>query len=233
MGCATMKRMIGRRLLVVDPNRATAELLRDRLDGPMLAVRVARSADEALSRLDREHFDAIVGAMEMPPMGGLEMVRALRRRGQLTPVMLLSSDGERVARDDTRVMTLGQAVVMPRPVRLDWLHTTLESILNVSLDRRESRRSRRVPLRVQVLASTADGRELRGTSVNLSEGGLSFRTSDRSPRTGESLEMALFFHGRPFLTVRGRVVHARDAIGVEFTDLGDRQRERVAELLGA
>lgn len=256
-----MKKMIGRRLLIVEPNRATAELLRDRLDAPNLSVRIARSGDEALDRLDREHFDAVLSALEMAAPDGLELVRALRGRGQLTPVVLLSSDREHVVEDDTRVMMMGRAVVMHRPVRIRWLFRTLESILKVSLDRRESRRSPRVPLRVQVLASVAGGRELRGTSVDLSAGGISFarRTCEvctgcapssvhpdcvlyagaKANRRGEPIEVSMFFHGRPYLTVRGRIVHAsieegssREVIGVEFTGLDERQQMKLEELLG-
>jgi DNA-binding NarL/FixJ family response regulator len=60
------------------------------LEGIEVAVK-AQSGDELLSALRTQPVDVIVCDIRMAPRSGIEVVRALRERGDMTPVMLLTT----------------------------------------------------------------------------------------------------------------------------------------------
>ena len=82
-------------VLVIDDDarlrQVLARLLRtsgfDRVDE-------AADGEEALAALDRIHPDLILTDCQMPRMDGIAFVRHLRARGDLTPVIMLSGQGD-------------------------------------------------------------------------------------------------------------------------------------------
>jgi CheY-like chemotaxis protein len=249
-----------KRLLVVDPDPRAADALLRRLEGPGLYVRVAAGPAEALERISRQHFDAVVSAMEMEPADGMELVRSLRARGFQTPVMLLSSRKEKQAELDTRLMSWGRALVMSRPVRLHRLTRALELVLTRPLEPCETRAFPRVPIQMAAVLRLEGGAEFAGTTVNLSLGGVSFERAAcrvctgyergsvhaacplfrhaQSNTKGRSALVVLQPEGAPPLPLPARVVHTlqmegtgRELIGLKFVEPSDAERRALEELL--
>jgi CheY-like chemotaxis protein len=66
------------RILVTDDDPILREFARVHLTTPTASVEVAESAEEGLACLDKGQFDIALVDLEMPGMGGLEMIRRVR-----------------------------------------------------------------------------------------------------------------------------------------------------------
>lgn len=114
------------RLLVVEDEPATAAELATALTHAGYEVSVAHSGEEALlAELDRP-FDLIILDVMLPGFNGLEVVRALRSRGNGVPVLFLSALGSLADRvrglqeggDDYLIKPFAQAELLARIVAL-------------------------------------------------------------------------------------------------------------------
>jgi CheY-like chemotaxis protein len=66
------------RILVTDDDPILREFARVHLTTPSASVELAESAEEGLNRLNTGEFDIALIDLEMPGMGGLEMIKRLR-----------------------------------------------------------------------------------------------------------------------------------------------------------
>ena len=79
------------RLLVVEDEQKVADALRDGLLGEGYDVVVARTGADAFLKVTTDTFDAILLDLTLPGRDGLEILKALRERGLLTPVIALTA----------------------------------------------------------------------------------------------------------------------------------------------
>jgi CheY-like chemotaxis protein len=80
-----------RRYLFVDDNVAFAENLAEIAADGGDACELAESAAEAVARLTRTRFDAVVTDMRMPGAGGTALLQAIRRVDPGLPVVILTA----------------------------------------------------------------------------------------------------------------------------------------------
>jgi putative nucleotidyltransferase with HDIG domain len=69
-----------KRVLVVDDEPAAAKLLALMLRGSSVSCAIAGGAEEALSLVESEQFDAIISDLRMPGISGLELLAEVRQR---------------------------------------------------------------------------------------------------------------------------------------------------------
>ncbi|HEX2218003.1 MAG TPA: sigma 54-interacting transcriptional regulator, partial [Gemmatimonadales bacterium] len=80
------------RLLVVDDDLLSARLVAKHLERPgRVHAAPAGSAEEALERLAREHYDAVLLDLVMPGMDGFELVRRIRESDRSLPVFIMTA----------------------------------------------------------------------------------------------------------------------------------------------
>jgi two-component system copper resistance phosphate regulon response regulator CusR len=79
------------RLLVVEDEPKVAEAVRQVLAAEQYDVCVASNGDEGFARATSERFEAIVLDVMLPQRDGLELLTALRHRGDTTPVLILTA----------------------------------------------------------------------------------------------------------------------------------------------
>jgi two-component system, OmpR family, response regulator VicR len=84
-------------VLVVDDDRPVARMVAATLGLEGYDVLVAHDGKEALERVEAESPDVICLDLQMPVMDGREFFQELRRRGVLTPVVVLSAYGAEAA----------------------------------------------------------------------------------------------------------------------------------------
>lgn len=79
-----------RRVLVVDDDPGALGLVKVILSRAGHPVETAENGEEALAKLERGKYSAVVSDLEMPKKRGIDVLRELRSRGDLTPLLLMS-----------------------------------------------------------------------------------------------------------------------------------------------
>ncbi len=124
------------RVLLVDDEPAMLYALKELARSRGLEPVLARSGEEALRNLD--NVDAVVTDFAMPGMDGLELLRAIRERDALLPVIVLTAQGsERIA---VRAMKDGAQDYVTKPFDIDEMGATLDRALETRGLRLENRR---------------------------------------------------------------------------------------------
>jgi CheY-like chemotaxis protein len=80
-----------KKVLVVDDNEMLCQLACDILRTEGYHAVSARSAAEALRRLEGESFDILVTDSSMPGMTGLDLARAVRLRNPQFPIIVMTA----------------------------------------------------------------------------------------------------------------------------------------------
>jgi len=78
---------------IVDQDEASARRIADLLTKLGVEVQAYPSARSFLSRPTPDP-DCVISEMKLPDMTGIDLIRALRARGSLTPVILLAAGGD-------------------------------------------------------------------------------------------------------------------------------------------
>ena len=122
--------MTGKRILVVDDDRAVRDSLRRSLQFNGYEVETAADGAEALARVPTVRPDAIVMDVLMPRLDGLETTRALRHAGSQLPILVLTARdavGDRVDGLDA-----GADDYLTKPFALEELLARLRALLRRS-----------------------------------------------------------------------------------------------------
>lgn len=113
------------RILLVDDDDETRELLGDFFGDRGYAVETAADGANALMRLATFAADLVITDLEMPGMSGLELIRSLHATKQQTPVLLITARGDR----ELELSWLGRHAgfeCLRKPLDLDALGKTVE-----------------------------------------------------------------------------------------------------------
>ena len=113
------------RVLVADDSRAVREAMALILERAGYQVDLADTGLAAWRLLGRAHYDALVTDLEMPEMGGFELIERVRGDTLLSalPVVIISSRATGAAR--ARADDLGVVAVLAKPVNPDRLLAAL------------------------------------------------------------------------------------------------------------
>ncbi len=116
-----------RRILVVEDDKDMQENLLRILVGAGYDVHVAKDGTEALALLKAQPCHLVLTDLIMPGMGGLELLREIRRREWDLPVVFLTAFGDRAT--FTKATELGAVDFITKPFRADSLLGLIQSIL--------------------------------------------------------------------------------------------------------
>jgi len=81
------------RILVVDDDRVSRELLAEVLSKAGHAVEIAGSAEEAVSRFARERFPIVLSDIRMLELSGLDLLREIKKKDPACVVVLMTGFG--------------------------------------------------------------------------------------------------------------------------------------------
>jgi len=87
-----------RRILVVEDDRTLRQALTFNLTREGYEVSGAGNGEQALTVARAQRFDLILLDLMLPGMGGIEVLRVLRREGVTTPVIIVSAKGDEIDR---------------------------------------------------------------------------------------------------------------------------------------
>jgi DNA-binding NtrC family response regulator len=83
----------GARVLIVDDDPASRRLLEVRLRPLECDVATASNGEQALSAIRKDLPDLVLLDLQMPKMGGIEVLRALRKEGINVPTIVITAHG--------------------------------------------------------------------------------------------------------------------------------------------
>jgi two-component system response regulator MprA len=117
----------GVRVLVVDDDEAVRRSLEHALHRDGYQVSMAADGTQALDQLSRAHHEVIVLDVLMPEPNGLEICRRLRRRGDQTPILMLTARD--LVEDRVAGLDAGADDYLVKPFALDELRARLRALL--------------------------------------------------------------------------------------------------------
>ena len=115
------------RLLVVEDNDRLSDLLRKGLGEIGFATDIASTATDAVDLIETERYDVVILDLGLPDEDGLTVLRAMRRRGVRTPVMIVTARG-RVS-DRVEGLQTGADDYMVKPFALEELTARVQALL--------------------------------------------------------------------------------------------------------
>jgi two-component system, chemotaxis family, protein-glutamate methylesterase/glutaminase len=139
------------RVFLVDDTATVRHILSQILeeDPRIDVVGTAADGEQGLARLQRVEADVLVLDVEMPGMGGLDMLRALRLSHPDLPVLVFSSITERGAMVTIEALSLGASDYVPKPAMVgspaaarEYIRSTLLAKIHALADRPASRLSK-------------------------------------------------------------------------------------------
>jgi DNA-binding response OmpR family regulator len=114
------------RVLLVEDDRMIGESLREALRQQGLAVDWVRDGRAADAALASERFDAVLLDLGLPQRSGLEVLKALRARGDATPVIVLTARD--ALTDKVSGLDAGADDYLVKPFELDELLARLRAV---------------------------------------------------------------------------------------------------------
>ncbi len=115
------------RILIAEDEIKVAEHLRQGLQAEGYAVDLAADGDEALWLAENHPYDVIVCDVMMPAKDGFTVVRHLRRKGMMTPVIFVTARGE--VEDRVRGLDAGADDYLVKPFSLSELLARIRALL--------------------------------------------------------------------------------------------------------
>ncbi len=218
------------RVLVVDDDPPSGELICEILRSAGMEASFLASSTEAAELLKREKYHAVFLDMRMPPPDGVELARQIRasRVNASTVIVMITGEEERTLMK--RAFEAGVEFFLFKPVARNKL-LKLIRVAEGPIER-ERRRFTRVRMRCRVSLESGNDR-LEGTTQDLSLSGALVQSGRAYPlgtRVTVSLELEA---GTPALRSGALVVRTvgMDRMGIHFENLGPAESIRLQEYL--
>ena len=125
------------RILVVDDEVKMRRVLEMSLRNMGYEVSQAADGAEAMACFDEAPFDLVMTDLNMPRMDGMQLLRALRERGEEVPVIVLTAFGS--IETAVEAMKLGAADYIIRPFEMDTVELAVTRALAMGTMQRENR----------------------------------------------------------------------------------------------
>lgn len=115
------------KILVVDDDPGIRTLLTDLLTTEGHEVDAATNGNEALQLLLKNRYSFLATDPKLSGTSGLNLIREIRARGLVLPVLLLSNDSVSIFR--SRIEDLGCADVISKPFGINEVRSALDRLL--------------------------------------------------------------------------------------------------------
>lgn len=107
----------GVRMLVVEDDPSTRELLREFLLEEGWTVKLAQDGKEALLKVRKESFDLVLTDLKMPRMNGIQLLKELQKIVPDTKVVIITATAD--SEIAVKAMKLGAYDYISKPFYLD------------------------------------------------------------------------------------------------------------------
>lgn len=127
--------LAGRRVLVVDDNALNREVASDFLLAAGMVVETATDGRDALTKLERQDYDAVLMDIHMPQMNGLAAARAIRRQTRWATLPIIALTAQARSEDRQASLEAGMTAHLSKPIDEMALYQTLAEVLGLSEER--------------------------------------------------------------------------------------------------
>jgi DNA-binding NtrC family response regulator len=119
--------MENKRILVVDDDRNSCQLLAEFLAGEGFQIDTAWDGKQALSMLEKETFDIVLTDLKMPKVNGIQVLESLSRTNPTAIGIIITGYG--TIKSAIEAIRAGAYDYITKPVQLDEVKLTLERAL--------------------------------------------------------------------------------------------------------
>jgi len=216
------------KLLVVEDNLASLELMTEVFTSLKADVRPISDSEEAVSAVNQEKFDGIFLDLEMPKLNGFELARLIRKSSwnKSTPIVIVTGrDGRQTMQD---AFALGATFFLQKPVDRQKLSVLFRTVSGGMLENR--RKYTRVPIQADV-ACAVGSRAIRGVCWNLSQGGMQVDAGGLRPKDVVRLSFQLPISAVT-VDAAGIVVWANEQRqGIQFTNVSAQSQQSIRQFI--
>jgi DNA-binding NtrC family response regulator len=129
--------MANTKVLLVDDEVDFVETLAERLRSRGMEVEVATGGAQAVDKVDRHSFDAVVLDLAMPGMDGIETLKKLLKKNPDLQIMLLT--GQATIKSAVEATNLGALDVLEKPTDIETLMEKIAQAQNKTVALGEKR----------------------------------------------------------------------------------------------
>ena len=216
------------KVLVVEDNISNLELMTEVFISLKAEVRPISDSEKAVAIVNQEKFDGIFLDLEMPNLNGFDLARLVRKSSwnKSTPIIIVTGRDDRQTMQDA--FAIGATFFLQKPVDRQKLSTLFRTVSGGMLENR--RKSTRVPIQAEV-ACTVGSRTVRGTSWNLSQGGMQVEVGGLKPKDAVRLSFELPVSG-VVIDVAGVVVWGKESRqGIQFTTVSAQSQQSIRQFM--
>ncbi len=220
--------MIPLKLLVVEDDLASLELMAEVFTSLKAEVRPVSDSEKAVGIVNQEKFDGIFLDLEMPNLNGFDLARLIRKSSwnKSTPIIIVTGRNERKTMQEA--FAIGATFFLQKPVDRQKLSILFRTVSGGMLENR--RKYTRVPLQTEVIC-TVGSRTIRGMTWNLSQGGMQVEASDLQSKDTVRLSFRLPASGVSIDAI-GTVAWADEKRqGIQFTTLGKPAQQSIRKYI--
>ena len=220
--------MIPLKLLVVEDDPASLELMTEVFQSLKAHVRPVSDSEEAARIVNQEKFDGIFLDLEMPNLHGFDLARGIRKSSwnKSTPIIIVTGQDERATMQDA--FAVGATFFLQKPVDRQKLNKLFRTVRGGMLENR--RRYTRAPVRADVTC-VVGSRTMSGVSWNLSQGGMQVEVSGLRSKDAVRLSFRLPVSGVA-IEAAGTVVWGDEKRqGIQFMNVSEKNQASIRQFV--
>jgi CheY-like chemotaxis protein len=216
------------KLLVVEDDPASLELMTEVFTSLKAEVRPISDSEKAVGMVNQERFDGIFLDVEMPNLNGFDLARLVRKSSwnKSTPIIIVTGRDERQTMQEA--FAIGATFFLQKPVDRRKLSILFRTVSGGMLENR--RKNTRVPLQTEVICIVG-ARTVHGMTWNLSQGGIQLEVGDLQSKDSVRLSFRLPVSGVS-IDATGTVAWAREnRQGIQFTTLSTSVQQSIRDYI--
>jgi CheY-like chemotaxis protein len=220
--------MIPLKLLVVEDDIASLELMTEVFTSLKAEVRPISDSEKAVTLVNQEKFDGIFLDLEMPRLNGFDLARLVRKSSwnKSTPIVIVTGRDERQTMQDA--FAIGVTFFLQKPVDRQKLSVLFRTVSGGMLENR--RKYIRAPLKAEV-TGIVGSRTVRGVTWNLSQGGMQVEVGGLEAKDAVRLSFHLPMPAVAIDAVGVVVWGNEKRQGIQFTNVGAQSQQAIRQFI--
>jgi len=118
-----------KKVLVVDDNPVSRELIREVLEGPQQRILEAEDGEDALEKVLQEEPDLVLLDIQLPLLDGYEVLRRIRGNSRFARLPVVALTAFAMREDCEKALALGFDEYVTKPIDAASLRLKIRSIL--------------------------------------------------------------------------------------------------------